>query len=343
MATETYKYFKCDTNLRSEYGGAAIQNAGDSRETTPQTLTHRYVSKQLALPANSTSFLWEMGTATDTFTWIRVPDLHYASVSPYLSAAELATVQSTLPAGWTKTTLSALMQPRRNRKSLLIRGDSIKFGLGTTTGDTIDTWPAQLITSAGETFVWDTNRTEGVSNNYFIGNLSLGSSSWDNSVAVGLGEEAYPKRESLAFAQRVQTLPIFAGTAFMYSLGTNDLAYDATVTGAAAWARAATRITAWKAEFGSTRKFALETQYKRSTASALNTEINAYNVLVRANAATYGYTVFDSEALVPQINISTGDTTNATYYTDGIHVTTATHALIAAAHKTAMLAWLATA
>lgn len=345
MATETYKWFRPDANLRAIYGGGAIQAFGDSREVDPKSCTHRYVSKQLSVPSSGTRYLWEVGTATDTFTWIRVPDIFYTAISSLLSDAESATVVSTIPTGWVRGSVISILQPHPLKFNLWVRGDSLKAGLGTTEGDTRGTWPAQLINSiAGEALRWlNTDYSEGTSDNYQLGNMSLGASSWANTVDQGTGgnEAVYPRREDLAFGQRTQTLPLFGrNIGFLYALGTNDLNYDGTVTGAAAWARAAARAAAFKAEFPNI-KLGIETLYKRSELSALNNRINDYNVLVRANAAAAGFDkIFDSEALVPQVNIVTGNTADTTYYTDGTHITTVTHGLIAAAHKQDMIDWL---
>lgn len=332
MATETYKWFVPDPNLRAAYGGAAIQAGGDSAEITPATLVQRYICQQLGLPAGATRFLFEVGTATDTKTYCRVPDLVYSDVSSFLSATELATVVSTLPAGWTKGSVYIQLQPNPRRKTIIVRGDSICAGQATTSGDTRDTWMAQAINLiAGQTLVWEDVGTyrHGITKNYQLLNLSLGSSSFDNSVALGLSEEAYPKRESLAYNQRIKTLPMnSADCALVYGL-TNDLPYDLTISAADNWTRASTRLSTVRADFP-LLKVAIITNYKRTTNVTLNTRIDAYNALVRANAGALGVTVIDIEANCPKVNMVTGDPTNLADYTDQIHITTLTHAQIAA-------------
>lgn len=345
MATETYKYFKFDPNLRSEYGGAAAQANGDSNEISPRELTHRYVCKKLGYPAGCTRYLWVVGLATDGFLWARVPDLHYPGISGQLSATELASVQSTAPAGWTKQTTVALRQPTTARKTLVLRSDSIGAGSLTTSGDSRDTSiPMMINAQAGETIIWDDapNYNEGKSKSFQFINLSLGSSSFDNSVALGLGEEAYPKRETLAFAQRTQTIPIMSSK-FLYALGTNDGAYDGSVTAAAIWARALARMNAFFTENPSFAHgdFGFRTVIKRTTSSALNAVLGGFNALVRSNQATYGYFILDTEANNPEFSMASGDTANATYYnTDGIHPKTAGNALIATRDAASLIAWL---
>lgn len=348
MATETFKYFKFDPNLRAAYGGGAAQAFGDSKEISPRELTMRYVCKQLGLPAHGTRYLWEVGVATDTFLWAKVPDLFYSAVSPYLSATELATVQSSAPAGFAKQSVTAILQPNPSRICVTWRGDSISDGVATTAGNTKDTYYCQALGLAGETFVWDDspNFNEGKSHNYQLVNLSLGSSSWANTVGspdAGDTNHAtvYPRREDLAFNQRTKTLPLFgARQKFVYALGTNDLAYDTSLTGAQVWARALAQINAFKAEFSDVA-IAIVTLIKRTESSTLNSRLAAYNALVRANAASVGYTVLDVEAKCSQVNITTGDTTNAAVYSsaDGVHPVTGGHALMGAAIEDDLLAF----
>lgn len=343
MATETYKWFRPDSNRRD---GVAIVNNGDSAETSPFTLMTRAVLRALGLPFGGTRTLFDYGTATDTFVYARCPDLLYSAVSPYLTAAELATVVSVLPAGWTVATPPIALIPNPRKRSIIVRGDSITAGLGTTSGDTRDIWLTQAINGiAGETLSFaGTPYREAESKNYYLGNMSLGGSNWDNSVAQGLGEEAYPLREALAYAQRTATHAmnsLGSRMLFIYSLGTNDPSYDASVTGAIAWARAAARIAALRAAFPAI-KIAIWTLIKRSEASSLNNRLNDYNVLARANYASAGAdALIDVEANVPQLNITTGNTGNTTYYTDGTHITTVSHGLVGAVARPVILSQLA--
>lgn len=347
MATETYTYFQPDPNLRAAYGGGAPQNFGDSKEIYPRDLTLRWVSKRLGRPANGTRYLWEVGMASGV-VWFKVPDLHYAVVSPELSAAELATVQTTAPTGYTRQSNSGVLQPDGDRISLVVRGDSISDGVATTSGKANDTWYAQAINlMSGETIVWDdtTNYLEGRSKSFRVSNLSLGSSSWDNSVGspdAGDANKAtvYPRREAAAFNQRTKTLPLFGSRMkFLYWLGTNDGAYDPSVTGADIWARAVARINAFRAEFPNT-PLALMTLIKRDESASLNNRLSDFNNLLRANAASMNLTVFDPEAKVPQMNMVTGNTLDTTYYADKIHPTTAGNGLMAAALKNDLETWL---
>lgn len=343
MATETYRWFRPDTNLRS---GVAIQNGGDSAELSPFALMTRALCQTLGLPAGGTRYLFDYGIATDTFVYARVPDLLWSGVSALLTSAELATVVTTMPAGWTTTTPPLLLMPNPRNKSIITRGDSITAGLGTTTGDPRDIWLTQAINGIpGETLIIPgPNYREGESKSYYTGNMALGGSSWANTVDQGLGEAVYPRREDLAYDQRTSTLALNGNpskTLFIYWLGTNDLAYDGTLTGAACWARVVTRIAAFRAKFPSV-KLALCTAIKRSESAALNNRVNDFNVLMRANYASVGVDgLIDFEANVPQVNISTGNTGNATYYTDGTHVTTVTHGLLAAVARPVIQALLA--
>jgi lysophospholipase L1-like esterase len=345
MPTETYKYFRPEaTNLRAAYGGGAIQNGGDSAEITPATLTIRALCAALNIPSNRTDQLFVQGVATDTFTYIRVSDLTYSAISSLLTTSELASVVSTAPTGWTLNSNLARFQPISGKTTIIVRGDSISAGLGTTSGLPNQVYSKQGIELiAGEVLTAlpasSSDFREMISKSYALHNISLGGSSWANTVSQGLGEEAYPKREDLAFNQRALTLPLDdARCIFVYWLGTNDLSYDATLTGAQAWTRANTRIAALRAAFPNL-KIVIGTVVKRSESSTLNNRINDFNVALRAGHVSAGANVLmDFEANVSAVNLTTGNTGNATYYTDGTHLTTAGHALLAPVFRDAILA-----
>ena len=330
MAVETYKYFKPDPNLRAAYGGGSAVIYGDTRDVTPRELTLRWICKQMGLPAQGTRFLWEVGLAGGV-EWFKVPDLHYAAISSVtngLSAAELATVQSTAPTGYARSSQQGRMQPDDDLITYVHRADSIGAGTSTVTGDTRDTLVAQAINlMAGETLVWDDTNgyTEGHSKSFRLLNPSIGSSSWDNAVgrpdaADADGATVFPRREKLAFAQRIKTLPLRGRKMkFGYALGSNDIAYDASVTGAIAWARAEAQLADFRAEFPDT-PLCMWTVIKRDELSSLNSRISAFNDLVRGGTSKWAYDVMDQEALVPEFNVVTGSTLDTNIYnTDRVH------------------------
>lgn len=332
MATETYKWFRPDPNLRT---GAAILANGDSAEISPFAHMSRAIERELGLPFGGTQYLFDYGTATDTFVYARCPDLLYPAISGKLTAFEQGTVVSTLPAGWTVATPPIMLIPDPRKKCILLRSDSIGAGALTTTGDTRDIWLTQAINGIpGQVMALNSAVAyrEGASRRFWIGNMSLGSSSFDNSVPLGLGEEAYPLRESLAYPQRTATLAINSlGQNCMlgFALGTNDGAYDLTIPGSTIWARASARLSQARADFPAIQIFAT-TQIKRTANSLLNGRLQDYNNLLRQNFASIGVDfIFDFEANIPEMSMATGDTANTTYYnTDGIHPKTAGHALM---------------
>lgn len=347
MAAETGKWIRPDLNIRSAYGGGLARVGGDARETSPATLTHRWLSKRFGYPSGGTRYLFEMGVATDTNVWLRFPDLHYSAISSELSANELASVVSVMPAGWVRGNLSVIGQPHPLKKSLFIREDSLGVPVGTTTGDSRDGWPAQLINSIpGNTLKWmDTSYTEGLSEDYYHFNMSLGGSSWGNTDASNNHEADYPFREDLAFPQRTKTLSLKGNTLFLYRL-TNDLPYDATLSPEDLWGnRIVPQLTAFRNEHGVDQKIAFETHPKRESSPVLNGKINTLNGFWRNNYQSLGFNkafLFDSEAKVSYINIVTGNTADATYWNpDQIHYKTIVYTAIAAAHKTDFIAAMA--
>lgn len=347
MVAETYTYFIADTNLRAEYGGGAIvATAGDAgAEVSKEALCLRYICNRLNLPLNYTQNLFHVGLATGSIMWIRVPNTFYSTIEPYLTGAETGTATTTMPSGFTINSTLQQFQPIARGKTIFVRGDSISDGTG------MDGTPGNeplllyckiaLDLLAGETTAAiNSDKREFVSRtSWKLNQMALGGSSWGNTNVAG-GDTNYPKREDLIFNQRIKTLPLNANAnniIFSYWLGTNDLAYGATgISGADVWARAVNRITAFKAVFPNVRVI-MGTIIKRSRTSPVNGDATLnvinhdYNVLLRNNFKRLGVSaIFDFEGLVPQVNISTGDTTNRTYYTDYAHLTILTHGTLLA-------------
>ena len=284
---------------------------------------------------------------TVTIVVIRIADLLYPAISSFLASDEAASITTSAPSGFIVTSAYAIMNAVSLLYNLFVRGDSISAGTLTTSpsSSAVNAYCKLAIELISGEILKEVNPQtayfgqEMISKSYALNNFSIGSSSWDNSVGLGLDEEKYPRRETLAYAQRTRTLAMQnCRSIFMYWLGTNDVAYDATVTGAIAYARAAARIAQFRTDFPNV-KLMVGTLIKRSEQSALNSRLNDYNNLLRANYASIGVHVLcDFEANIPQMNISTGDTTNATYYnTDGIHPKNAGHALLAPVFKNALL------
>jgi hypothetical protein len=343
MPTETYKYFIADTNLRSELGGGVILNNGDTAEVDKETLCLRYICEKTGIPSRYTQYLAQIGVATGPVTYIRIPDNFYSEISSFLTATELASVVSTAPTGFALSSTIEKFQPRARGKKLIVRGDSISDALGTTGNDKKSIYAAvaiNLIEGQSLLSVDGGIDRELASKDWNLINISLGGASWDNQVDTGSGTNAYPLNETLAYNQRTRTLPLngdASNNIFCYWLGTNDLNYDSSQTGATVWSRVVTRITAFKSQFPSV-KLILCTVIKRSESTTFNNKVNDFNVLMRANYASIGVdAIADFEALVPQVNITTGDTTNTLYYTDGVHITTLTHSLLAPVFKDTLL------
>jgi lysophospholipase L1-like esterase len=352
MAQDSFTYFRPEpNNLRAEYGGDAILSHADTCEITPATLTARHILNTLNLPNNYTSDLFKCDSDVSGVYWIRVPTDFYNAIYSNLTTyeklvADGGTGTTTMPAGFDPSDTPIEDGVRGYGYNVIIRGDSISAGLGTTSGDKTEVcFYTAINLIAGETLVTldSSDISNFASKNYKLLNISIGGSSWGNTVVQGTGvnkEHLYPRREDLAFNQRTRTMnlnPRASSNVFVYWLGTNDINYDSSQTGASVWTRLTTRIEAFREQFEDV-KLMLCTVVKRSESNTLNNKINDFNVLMRANYASIGVdAIADFEALVPQVNISTGDTTNTTYYTDGTHLTTATHSLLAPVFKDALL------
>lgn len=355
MPTESLRYFVASSNLRAEYGGGAIQNYGDTAELTKETLCLRYLSQQMDIPKNYTSTIAEIVQSGDgTSQYIKMSDKLYTAILSHLTAGEIATATTTLPAGHTPVSKFSQFQPRGFGVTIIGIGDSITAGLGIPDADLKQNYLSQGINLiSGETLVSittpQTSDRERISKNFKLINLALGGSSFANTVDNSEDTHLYPLNLSLAYNQRIKTLPLNGGDGNIVIsiwLGTNDLNYDPSLTGADVWARVVTRINAIKSDFPNA-KIIFCTMIKRTRSSGYHAEISAFNTLVRANYASIGINaIADFEALVPQYNVTTGDVDNATYYlfngetTDAVHPTLAGHTLFAPVWKDALLSIL---
>jgi len=340
MAAQTYKYFEYETgNLRSAYGGDAILSNGDSAEVDALTLTQRYIMDQLGYPDLGTNKLFRSGVVTSAL-WGRVSDELYPAISSYLTAAELASVVSSTPGGFTLSGTIPVFQPKPRKKTIFVIGDSISAGVSTTQG-LADAPVAQAVvlldaTAVGNDLEPEDRGFEG--QEWAACNLALGSSSWGNTNAGG-GIAVYPQRFDLAFNQRFRTLNLNTpeNVVLHVWLGTNDLAYDTGLSAADVWARAETSIGLLRTEFPDL-PIVMGTHIRRGEVGALNTRIGDYNTLLRANYLTIGADDYvDYEVCHPDFSTSTGDSTTATYAGDGVHPSTVGAGYLAAALSTKLL------
>lgn len=336
MAVEPYRWFRADLNLRQTYGGELIKAGGDSAELTPDMLAHRYFCQRFGYPKNGTRFLWDTGVASGV-TWVRIPEVDWNRFSSELTASELSSVVTSAPAGFTLSSNTPKLQPWPDKFNLLVIGESIPAGLGATPQDTRGTWINFIVNGIpGQNLDYSldsTNNREAFSEDYAVLNTSLGSSSYDNNgpnASTANGAAEYPLVQSLAFNQRTDTIPMNSKNVLLCStLLTNDLAYDLTVTPQQAWDRARYWVDRVRARNPLTQ-IQLNTTGKRGELAPLNSRIGATNDLMRDGYAAEGVDFLgDIEALIPELNLVTGDTNNKTFFTDGTHWTSALHMLAA--------------
>lgn len=305
MTTQAFTYINIDAgnNLDADYGGATILAAGDSAEPNKLTLHVRHVFTQIDYLTSGTRNLGQAGLVSGV-TWLELTTETYNTVSSYLPSAVTATATTTRPVGFTDSGGTPHI-PHPTKINVWGRGDSISDN--TSAGSKDDNYMTVGINLIdGESLsTGDTRPKE--SDNYYLYNFSLGSSSWANTVGVS---DDYPQREDLAFNQRVATIPFdFADRViFHYALGSNDLAYDATLTGEQCWTRAETRIDALRARFPNIIIMA-GTIIRRAnsdvnTVDSFHHKANIYNDLLRASDKVD--VVCDIEANVAPMNFVTG-------------------------------------
>lgn len=326
MTIETYKYFIPESsNLRADYGGASIITGGDSAETDAITLTSRHICRELDLPANATHYLFQAGTAGGN-NWLRVSDSLYPAISAHLTASELSSVVSIAPSGFSTSSAIPAFQPKSRKKTLIVIGDSLSAGVSAANAlqDAVGKQALDLIQATTPSTGEPAERSW-ENDTWALCNTALGSSSWGNTNSGG-GIAAYPQRFDLAFNQRYRTMALNGDTDIYIHiwLGTNDIAYDSSLTGAQAWGRAATAIGMIKIEFPAV-PIILGTCIRRSESLTLNGRLQDYNDEMIANYQTAG-----ADHLVrydqsnPVFDLTTGDSANPTHYAgDGVHLTTA--------------------
>jgi len=135
---ETYKYFQPEeSTLRAIYGGGPIQNGGDSAEVAPYALTQRYIMQVSGYAKNKTNALWRIGRASvpvASSVWCRVSDNLYPSISGYLTAAEIASVTSTAPTGFSIQSDLPMFRQKIGQNTTFFIGDSLSSGVQSTAG-----------------------------------------------------------------------------------------------------------------------------------------------------------------------------------------------------------------
>jgi lysophospholipase L1-like esterase len=334
-------YFRPDPNLRAAYGGGAIMLDGSSQETNPSDMTCRQIAKSLGVVQKGVEYSLRMGTATVPTAgtaWLYCPDSDYALISGFLTAAELATVTTTAPTGFAANNNRPAFSPSSSKPNILFVGDSITAGVGYGASTETETRPFKTLMllngATGPGFV--TNKVYNTPQ-YRAFNNGIGSSSFANTQPP---DNDFLKVWLQRRAQALDTLPLSTGVKniMVVSLGTNDMAYDASVTGAICWARAQAMLTAIRAAHGGNLKVIVATQIKRSEAASPNNRLNDFNVLMRANWASVG---FDGLADIERLTVdnsgtyvaapyypyklvtdgfgAAGNTTNLNYYIDGTH------------------------
>lgn len=322
---ETFKYFAFETtNLRSEYGGGAIQTFGDSSEITGLTLTIRHLLRKFNYPKTGTHYLFQTGTVAGVL-WAKVSDNLYTAISPYLSASELASVTSTQPGGYTVANTMPKFNPRVGKRNILVIGDSISQGVSTTLG-VPDSPSVQAGKIKDSTLTVNNEAADRVweGKNWVVCNMAIGGGSFANTNGAG-GSTGYPYTLLSAFDQRYRTLPLNTTEKVMLHvwLGTNDLKYDTGQTAASVWARLQTYIGALRTEFPSL-PIVIGTLIRRSEDGVLNGKIVTFNNTLRTSYAAVGATDYvDYSAAHPSFDPSTGNSADPTVYAgDGVHVST---------------------
>jgi len=312
------KYFNPDPNS----GGTPIVK-GAVPPSDPAPLTNRRIARGLGYPQTGSEEFAEIGTAGGA-DWLRMGDTEYAHALPHLTAAEIASAVATAPAGYKASASRAQMGPHVGKTDMVWIGDS-KSWFGKSTGSSgTDSYPklaaeiawgAMPPAAGGVAFRDFSNGGHGFLH-YGMSGYRIGT----------VGDANWATAHAAMSAQKYQTLPLKQGDIIGIELGTNDT--GAAATGAAMWARLTGLLTPLMAAHPSA-KFIVGTE-TRDGEGAANPILNDFNVLIRANAASFGYTVFDLEAAHADFSTTTGNSASALYL-DGRHFSDGGKDVIAAA------------
>ncbi|MBY0402952.1 MAG: hypothetical protein K2X66_03580 [Cyanobacteria bacterium] len=152
---------------------------------------------------------------------------------------------------------------------------------------------------------------------FLINNIGQGSGSWENINSTG-GPATWHYRWNKKIYQKVLTLPVpTAGQKpyiFLVWLGTNDCAYDSALSASTVWARAVSFINILRNVFSASQaKVIIGTSLRRKTTnqSTLDSLLDAYNQLIRANALSVG---FDAIADIEKDAVDTSGTFKTSPY-----------------------------
>jgi lysophospholipase L1-like esterase len=310
-------YFQPDANLRSAYGGGAVYENTSSQDTTKSDMTQRHITKTLGVNKAGAEFLLRRGTTSSgTVPWLYFEDADHSIIQPLLSTAENATLTATTPAGFAAESGTPKFSLSSYKRNIITIGDSITAGMGygaTTFSDTFQWKMLPLLTGYAGTRV-NVNDNSGPKDctTFRLYNHGIGSSNFNNTEPPNNDYDHvwYQRRAQQLFTM---VLPSHLPTIMTVWLGTNDIAYDGTVTAAACWARAVEFHDAVRTALPSNLKLIMVTALKRGdSVSGNNPVLNDYNDLIRANAVSEG---FDAIADVERLTVdNSGTYYSAPYY-----------------------------
>jgi hypothetical protein len=248
-------------------------------------------------------------SGTSTSTVLKVSNSLVAALEPYLHADEWESRTQTNIIAGSGNGIPVEYQVNPSLLSVYIAGDSIDFGVGIKTPSSTDIYPlnydgmdlyhySRLAMEAVDPNVrsesYFTSKSPSQTSNdvifygdkMMINKVAVGGASYANTVGTS-DQTDFIHRFDLKFNQLYRTMNINSDTAILIGFGTNDAAYDTSLTAAQLFERESYWVDRFK-DYHPSVKVIMATDIKRTTDTTLNARIDALNILRRANYLSIG-------------------------------------------------------
>jgi hypothetical protein len=316
---ETYWYITCKTdNLRSVNGGNAIVLGSTGDNVAPSTLTQRQTIKEISsMVTNRTVALCragniDVGGNVVLSKGLKVSTALKNALQPYLDSSVEWIVDSNPATSPTETNpfinsssgngTPCEFQINPNLFTVFIAGDSIDYGVGIKTPTSTEIYTlnfdgadefhySRLAMEAvdtnvvSESFVVTKYPTQPQNDTVFYGDkmminkVAVGGASYANTVGTE-DQIDFIHVFNLKYNQLYRTLNLNSNTAILMGFGTNDAAYDTSLTAAELFKIETDAIELFKLHHPQCKIIAV-TDIKRTDDTTLNNRIHAFNELRR--------------------------------------------------------------
>ena len=302
------RYFTPDPDTRA--GDTIPAIALPSAFIDASDICNRAINEALGYPLTRTDKFLERGAAGATL-WMECPDSLWATVSPHLTTAELATETSTEPASYARNSARNRMSVFAGKVNLIAITDSLgmnggsgDLGLDSYVTKAFQQWAGATITPLGGYAPAE----------YITTTKALLHHGKGGSFYGGVNNTDIQNDHEWLRAIRYSTMQIDAADTIYVSLGTNDFSNDGAGLGSNVWARAQTFLGGLRASFPSTRLL-VGTMVRRGESTVDHGKYDDFNDLLKAGYVALGVdALVDIESAHANFSLTaTGDSTGEAY------------------------------